>query len=162
MKVRTFIAAAVMFVASLPLWSADNGASGFDSLKTLAGNWQAKGPDGKPAMASWKLASEGSVLMEEMTHGSMISMYHLDNGRLLLTHYCGIKNQPRMKADVSADGKTITFDFMDATNMASPNDAHMHKMVLTFLDKDHYTETWFFHKDGKETVHATLSYARAQ
>jgi len=160
MKVRTLIAVVVLFVASVPVWSAVNASAGFDSLKTLAGSWEAKGPDGKPTVTTLKLVSEGSVLMEEMAHESMITMYHLDGDHLLLTHYCGAKNQPRMKGDISADGKTITFDFMDGTNLASPGDAHMHKMILTFVDKDHFSETWFFHKDGKESMHATFLYSR--
>lgn len=160
MKIRTIIAVAVLLAVSIPVWSAVNAASGFDSLKTLVGSWEHKGPDGKPGITVWRLVSEGSALMEELPHESMITMYHMDNDRLLMTHYCGARNQPRMKADISPDGKTITFNFVDGTNLASPADAHMHKMVLTFQDKDHYSETWSFYKDGKEMMHETFQYAR--
>ena len=40
-------------------------------------------------------------------HDDMISMLHLDADRLLMTHYCGAGNQPRMQAEASSDGKTF-------------------------------------------------------
>ena len=80
----------------------------------------------------------------------MITMFHLDGDRLLLTHYCGAGNQPRMKATASPDGKTITFDFVDATNLASPQIGHMHRVIFSFPDADHHTEEWIFLQDGKE------------
>ena len=92
----------------------------------------------------------GSAVMEVQTQESMITMYHLDKDRLMMTHYCSAQNQPRMQASISDDGKTFTFDFLDATNLANPADGHMRKMVLTVLDKDHFTEQWLFSKDGKD------------
>ncbi len=81
----------------------------------------------------------------------MISLFHLDGpDRLLMTHYCAVGNQPRMQASLSPDGKTITFKFVDATNLAGPDAAHMHQMVLTLLDDNHHTEEWTFLDHGKE------------
>ena len=90
--------------------------------------------------------------MEQLAHDSMITMYHLDDNRLMMTHYCAAQNQPRMAAEVSADGKTITFSFIDGTNIAGKNSDHMHKMVLTVQDQNHISETWTFLADGKEKV----------
>jgi hypothetical protein len=67
-----------------------------------------------------------------------------------MTHYCGAGNQPRMKATASADGKTITFDFLDATNLASADAGHMHRMVLNLIDPNHHTEEWTFLDHGKQ------------
>jgi hypothetical protein len=81
----------------------------------------------------------------------MISMIHLDGpDKLLLTHYCSIGNQPRMQASVSPDGKMITFNFLDATNLSTPDAGHMQKMVLTIVDDNHRTEEWVFADHGKE------------
>ncbi len=66
-----------------------------------------------------------------------------------MTHYCGAGNQPRMQASVSPDGKTITFSFVDGTNI-EPGAGHMQKMVLTMLDDNHHTEDWTFIDHGKE------------
>jgi hypothetical protein len=67
-----------------------------------------------------------------------------------MTHYCGAGNPPRMQASVSPEGKTITFNFMDATNLKSADDGHMDRMVLTMLDDNHHTEDWTFIDHGKE------------
>jgi hypothetical protein len=70
-----------------------------------------------------------------------------------MTHYCGAGNQPRMVASVSSDGKTFAFDFLDATNLASPQAGHMNRAVFTMVDADHHTESWTWTKDGKEETH---------
>jgi hypothetical protein len=90
-------------------------------------------------------------MSEILGHEDMISMFNLDGpNRLLLTHYCAVGNQPRMEASVSPDGKTITFNFVDATNLASPEAAHMQRMILALLDDNHHTEEWIFSDHGKE------------
>jgi hypothetical protein len=107
---------------------------------------------------SYKLTAVGSALMSEIQsemHGKsedMISMIHFDNGRLLLTHYCAAGNQPRMQAKASADGKTITFDFVDATNLASSETGHMQRVIFTFVDASHHSEEWHFAVGGTEIV----------
>ncbi len=162
MKIRALLAIAALCIASAPVWGATDAASAFATLKNLAGQWETKGPDGNPTVVTWKAISAGSAMMEEMPHENMITMYHLDNDRLLMTHYCSAKNQPRMQAEVSPDGKTIIFNFLDATNLASPADGHMHKMVLTVRDKDHFSEQWFFSQGGKDVHTETFQYARKQ
>jgi len=70
---------------------------------------------------------------------------------LLLTHYCDAGNQPRMLATISPDGKTITFNFLDATNLQSSQGGHMQSAVFNFIDSEHHTETWnFAMADGKQ------------
>jgi hypothetical protein len=100
----------------------------------------------------FKTTGHGSAVMSEIEgHEDMISMFHMDGpNRLLLTHYCAVGNAPRMAASISPDGKTITFNFVDATNLASPDAGHMQKMVLTMLDDNHHTEVWTFADHGKE------------
>ena len=82
----------------------------------------------------------------------MASMIHQDGGRLLLTHYCETGNQPRMQATASPDGKRITFNFLDATNLASPEAGHMHSVIFTFVDSTHHMEEWHFMDHGKQMV----------
>ena len=53
----------------------------------------------------------------------MITMFHMDGSRLLMTHYRGAGNQPRMTGTLSPDGKSVTFDFLDATNLSPRNPA---------------------------------------
>jgi len=162
MKLKTLAIAIALFALSVPMVPAPNAKASFENLKALAGQWDAKDPSGKQQTITWKVVSGGSVLMESMQEESMVTMYHVDNNRLLLTHYCAAQNQPRMQATVSDDGKTFTFDFIDATNLASPNDGHMRKLVLTIQDKDHFTEQWFFAQKGKAEDHGVFQLTRKQ
>jgi hypothetical protein len=133
----------------------------FDKLKTLAGSWQGKSNSGQPVDVTFRVTSGGSaVLSEIMGEENMITMFHLDGDRLLLTHYCGTGNQPRMKATASPDGKTLAFEFLDATNLGSPQAGHMHRVIFTFPDAEHHTEEWFFVQDGKETAHQRFNLER--
>lgn len=127
----------------------------FRAIKGLPGTWEQKASDGRTLQVMFKVVSGGSAVMSEiMGQGpeDMISMFHMDGpDRLVMTHYCGVGNQPRMQASVSPDGKTVTFTYFDATNLGAPDAGHMQKMVLTMLDDNHHTEDWTFLDHGKET-----------
>lgn len=151
MKIRVLMMAMALMAFAVPGWCASDAAAGFATLKGLAGQWEGKaeGQTGQTQTITWKLISAGSVMMEELPHESMVTMYHMDGNRLLMTHYCAAHNQPRMTAEVSADGKTIAFDFLDGTNL-SKTGGYMRSMVLTVKDQNHITEKWTFLQDGKE------------
>jgi len=124
----------------------------FDQLKSLAGSWEGKDSKGRHLRVSFRDVARGSALMSEIQKEghdgvmfSMISMIHLDGpNRLLLTHYCSGDNQPRMAATTSPDGKTITFDFFDITNLATPDDTYARRLIFTIVDANHHTEDWTF------------------
>ena len=126
----------------------------FAAIKNLHGMWEHKAADGHTVQVSFKVVSGGSAVMSEILGEGpedMITMFHLDGPeKLLMTHYCGSGNQPRMQARVSPDGKTIRFDFFDATNLSAPDAGHMQKMVLTLVDENHHTEAWTYLDHGKE------------
>ncbi len=151
-RIATLIVLAAL--ASVPALAQTDAQKAFDTIKQMPGIWEGKGPGGRAIQVSFKVVSGGSAVMSEILGQgpeNMVSMFHLDGGnRLLMTHYCGAGNQPRMQASVSPDGKTITFTFVDATNLATPDAGHMQKMVLTLLDANHHTEDWTFADHGKE------------
>jgi hypothetical protein len=124
----------------------------FDQLKSLSGSWEGKANQGMAVRVSFRETSGGSALMSEIQgHDDMISMFNLDGpNRLMMTHYCGAGNQPRMTATASPDDKTITFDYFDATNLATPDAGHMQRVVFTIVDANHHTEDWTFADHGKE------------
>lgn len=133
------------------------GQKSFDTMKSLSGNWEGKDQMGNTVAVSYNMTGGGSALMSEI-HTSkpghdddMISMIHLDGERLLLTHYCSAGNQPRMQAAISPNGKTITFDFVDGTNLAN-TPGHMQRVIFTFTDATHHIEEWHFAAPGKELV----------
>jgi hypothetical protein len=126
----------------------------FDQIKSLTGSWEGKNAQGQTVRVTFRDTAGGSAIMSEIQgHGpeNMISMFHIDGpNRLMLTHYCGAGNQPRMTASSSPDGKTITFDFLDATNLSTPDAGHMQRVVFTVVDPNHHTEDWTFQDHGKE------------
>jgi hypothetical protein len=151
MKPRIALALFLALATSAAL-AASGAQSAFDQLKSLAGTWEGKGPDGKTVEVDYRVTSGGSALMSEIKGGEdMITMFHMDNDRLLMTHYCGAGNQPRMQATASPDGKSITFDFVDGTNITPQQPGHMKRLVISLPDADHHSEEWTFAaSDGKE------------
>ena len=126
----------------------------FEKLKSLQGNWAGKAMN-QDVQVSFRVTSGGSALMSEI-HGTedMVTVFHLDGDRLLMTHYCSAGNQPRMAATVAPDGKTFTFNFLDAANVLPSQPGHMQRLVLTILDADRHTESWvFLGNDGKTLQH---------
>src|SRR5260370_5418575 len=152
-SIRTAAVLLVALTASAALAQSDAQKS-FSQLKSLTGSWEGKTPDGKSLLVSYRETAGGSAILSEIQGKGpedMISMFNLDGpDKLLMTHYCGAGNQPRMQASVSPDGKTITFTFVDATNIAGPDAGHMQRMVLTLVDDNHHTEDWTFVDHGKE------------
>src|SRR6185369_329758 len=97
--------------------------------------------------------ANGSSVVSEITgpEDNMISVFNMDKDRLLMTHYCGAGNQPRMVASTSPDGKILTFDFVDGTNIMPSQAGHMRELVVSMPDGDHHREQWVFATtDGKE------------
>jgi hypothetical protein len=66
----------------------------------------------------------------------------------VMTHYCSIGNQPKMKLMKSSDNE-MDFEMQGTTGVGSLKDAHMHGMTITWKDPDHITESWFMYVNGK-------------
>jgi hypothetical protein len=153
MKMRARRIAACIVLTATAAFAQSGAQRSFDQLKSLAGSWEGKNSMGQPVQVSYRMTAGGSALMSEIVgHGeTMISMINFDGpNRLLLTHYCTVGNQPRMQASASPDGKTVTFSFLDATNLDSPQSGHMDHVVIAMLGPDHHTEEWNFIDHGKE------------
>ncbi len=129
----------------------------FARLKKLAGDWTHNEDKSGKAMVSlrYKVIAGGSAVEEEMMPDSpegMTSIYHLDNGNLVMTHYCSIGNQPHLRATKASTASKMEFQCTGGGgNMKSENDMHIHHLVLTFLSDDHFTQEWSANKDGKQT-----------
>jgi len=150
MKIRTALSAVVLLFATAAF--ASDASAAFDKMKSLQGSWSGKASDGQAVQVSNRITSNGSALMSEISgHENMITIIHLDGDRLLLTHYCATGNQPRMVGHISPDGKTVTFTFLDATNLLASQPGHMQRVVFNLVDSDHHSENWeFATADGKQ------------
>jgi len=150
-SLRTVFAVFVVLAATTAFAQSDAQKS-FDQLKTLVGTWEGQAPDGKTVQVTFRETSGGSALLSEITgHEDMITMFHMDGGRLMMTHYCGAGNQPRMVGSMSPDGKAFSFNFLDATNVLPSQPGHMEHLTIALLDPSHHTEEWsFLAQDGKQ------------
>jgi hypothetical protein len=153
MKSIRFLLSFVLLSLTTVTFAQSDAQKSFDKLKTLAGSWEGT-LEGKPLHVSLRVTSMGHALMHEMTGAGRpddpISLFHLDGDRLLMTHYCDAGNQPRLVATISPDGKIITFNFLEATNLLSSQMGHMQRVVFDLIDSDHHTEKWeFAMADGK-------------
>lgn len=128
----------------------------FEKMKSLVGEWEGKSADGSSANVSYTLVSDNSALMEKLAMSGepeMLTVYHPDGDRLMMTHYCSLHNQPRMRSQTPHQEKDrIVFDFVDVTNLSEPGGGHMHKLVVTFQDKDHFTQEWTYREKEKENT----------
>lgn len=151
MKFQRFMLFAVLMALSTAAFAQSDAQKSFDKLKTLAGSWEGT-YDGGPVRVSLRVTSMGNAILHEMKGGgpeNPITMLYMDGDRLLLTHYCDAGNRPRMVGTISADGRTITFNFLDVAG--STQEGHMQSAVFNLIDADHHTETWnFAMADGKQ------------
>jgi hypothetical protein len=149
----------------------------FDTMKTLAGSWQGQVTMNPPihdmSMAqtdvTLRVTSRGNAMVHEMKEAGItddptkydhpVTLFYLDNDRLLLTHYCDAGNRPRMTARTSPGGKTVEFDFVD---VSGPTDhGHMQHAVFTIIDANHHIEDWTYLMPGDKPVHAHMELQRA-
>ncbi|MFO0965805.1 MAG: hypothetical protein U0793_09515 [Gemmataceae bacterium] len=114
----------------------------FDKLKKLAGTWLAAGDDGKATdqvVSIIKVTAGGSAVHETLFPGQpheMVSVYTVDGPDLIMTHYCVLGNQPRMKADPKSASNQIVWRFAGGTNLDPKKDKHMHEATLTIVSDD--------------------------
>lgn len=144
----------ITFFAAGPARGGDASAT-FDNLKALAGEWQGKNSEGGAINASYQVMSGGSAVVETLKPAeepSMVTVYHLDGNILRMTHYCGAGNQPRMKSSALGP-RSVTFDFVDATNLAKPTDGHMINLKVDFLSKDSVRHKWTWLDNGEKHNH---------
>jgi hypothetical protein len=144
----------VIAISTVAALAQPSGQAGFDKLKSLVGTWESKHDDGTTTTLSYKVVSSGSAIIETISYGKepdgMVTMYHLDGAKLMMTHYCGAGNQPRMVAEPSADPNKLTFKYLDATNLKSPDDGHMQGLTVTFDGPDRVSQAWTWKAKGQE------------
>ena len=121
------------------------------------------GDDGKPTeqvVSVFKVTAGGTAVQETVFPGQpheMVTVYHLDGGDLLLTHYCAAGNQPRMKLDAQSPQDQLVFKFAGGTNLDPQRDMHMHEGSIKFLDDDRIQWNWQGYAQGKANKDHTVS-----
>ena len=108
--------------------------------------------EGEKVKVEYRPSSGGSSIVETLFSGTpqeMVSVYFDNKGQLMMTHYCALRNQPRMKLQ-KADAQNLNFVFAGGTNIDPKKDAYMHSLTITIVDKNHIIEKWTLFKEGKE------------
>ena len=160
---KLFLSLALGAVACFAV--ADDSAS-FAKIKSLAGTWKGTGAGGggtgEPITVKYRVVSGGTAVEETIAEGSpheMVTMFFMDGPTLKLTHYCVMKNQPRMKLVSSSSG--LKFEFDGGTN-CSASGMYMGNAVFNLVSKNHLKTRWGMISSGKETDHVDMDLHRTK
>jgi hypothetical protein len=143
------------------------GSAEFERMKSLVGTWKGKMDMGEgpiELIVEYKLVAGGSAIEERTFAGTpkeMITMYHDKKGKLSLTHYCMLGNQPGMLLK-SSDDKTLKFDFDATCGVDDKSGMHMHSLAIKFDDADTITQNWQLFEDGKSKDHHPFTLKRVK
>lgn len=144
------------------------GSPEFEQMKQLVGVWEGTGDMGKPGdkvKVEYRLTAGGSALVETLAPGSgeeMVSVYTDSKGKLAMTHYCMLHNQPRMTL-AKADAQAIELTFARKGNDINPaREKHMHGVRIAFTDSDHIVQKWTLFDKGKDAGGVTLQLTRVR
>ena len=143
-------------------------SDGFEKMKELVGVWEGKTDMGKgPEVikATYELTSAGNAIIERLFVGhphEMITMYYDFGGKLNMTHYCSLGNQPHMELTKSA-GDSLTFVLSKKNpNLASLKEAHMHMLNIKISDRDHISNTWTLYEKGRKKSDVVVNLVRVK
>ena len=137
--------------ASQPAPSAAKKA--FDKLKTLTGSWQGDIMSMRIA-GTIRPVSSGTALLHEMTTDAKgppqheITMFYVEDDRLLAIHYCDGANRVRWEGKMTPDETSIEFNMLDVTG--GTRGGLLKRLVFNLIDADtHAIEGLFVMPDGK-------------
>ena len=147
------------------------GSPELERMKGLAGSWvvaegmpTGKGAEGEAKMmvgTEYRVAANGSVVVERNFPGTpkeMISVYHDRGGKLSMTHYCAMGNQPQMSLTGSEEG-VLTFDMVKGS-IESEEMPHMNSLSIA-IDGDEMSQTWTMFDGSGQKTH-TMTFRRVQ
>jgi len=162
---KTLLVLALCLGRALTLAALD-APTAFDRLRGLEGSWVGETEEGLTAHKDYRLVANGTALLEEYDvegrdDRHMLTVYHLDGDRLLLTHYCVAGNQPRMEADLSGSASDrLDFELVDATGLERAGEGHMHSAHFRFLPDGSMEQEWVFLEEGRDAYHARARFRR--
>jgi hypothetical protein len=140
----------------------------FDRMKELVGVWEGKTDMGKgmeKLTVIYELTSGGNAVVERFNVGTpheMVTVYHDYGGKLAMTHYCSLGNQPHMELSNPGEAglKFILSEKMPG--LVSSNETHMHALTIALDGKDSITETWTLYDKGVMKSHVEVKLSRVK
>ena len=142
------------------------GSAEFKAIKKLQGHWEGTGDQknekGIPLLvrADYKVSSGGRAVIETLFAGSpheMVSVYFDEGGKLAMTHYCLLPNQPHMTLKNATPDEIVLA--VGNNGNVDPMSDHMDAVTLSIPAADNLIETWQSVEGGKpgKTVVITLT-----
>lgn len=109
----------------------------FESFKSLKGKWSIQS-NGKPIPVemTYDDGSKGSIITEQF--GKELSVFYRDGNELLMTHFCNVGNQPRLKLKANSLPGRIEFEKFDITNLESKTSPHVQKIIYKIIDDKNF------------------------
>lgn len=161
------VTAAVSSCASTPRAAGPEAAAQLERLKRLEGAWVAlNGGEGMTAGAQvqYRVTGGGTTVVETLfpaTPHEMVSVYHLADGQLVMTHYCAVGNQPFMVARPAPDANRLVFECVGGANVNRKRGLYMGRAEFEFVDAARINTTWSAVKDGKPDHQARFELVRS-
>ena len=143
------------------------GSPELQRIKSLSGKWTGTTDMGKgkeQISVEYKVTSNGSAVVETLfpdTPHEMVSVYYDIDGRLAMTHYCSIGNQPQMVLN-SSTGNTLDLEFAGGNSIDPSKDTHMHSLSIAFISDDSISETWTSYMAGSANEPHVFSFHRVK
>jgi hypothetical protein len=159
---KFLIVSLTVAAASVSFAQAPTAKQAFAQLKKLAGTWEMKGPTGETMKVHYKVSGAGNTLIETQFPGDpheMVSVYHMDGNKLMMTHYCAAGNQPTMVYKPGKDGKVLSFDFVRGSNMKL-TDMHIHAAKIKLIGPNQIESDWIGWMNGKKGPTTTFELKR--
>jgi hypothetical protein len=132
--------------------AAANVEASWARMTSLVGDWEGRYSEGFAARVSYRLVSNGTALLEtlESAHDDqMVTLYHRDGSSLLLTHYCSLGNQTRMRSLGFQDGQLV-FSYVDSSNVKDKDELVMSGLLLSFPGPDRLVHEWTSREGARE------------
>jgi len=140
----------------------------FRLLTQLEGRWLGSGgrlgTEPEETVHEFTVAAGDSVVMEIIDPGGEreLNVYHLVEGDLMLTHYCGAGIQPRLKLDIGrAAPGVFPFVFVDGSGFDPDRDRHIHSAKLVVRHGSHLESWWTAEKEGQVVMESRFVLERA-
>jgi hypothetical protein len=128
----------------------------FERVKGLAGEWRGTVDErgtGPKATVTYRVTSDGTAVIETLFPGTeheMVTLYHLEGGMQVLTHYCAMANQPKMALAAQSTPDLLILDLAGGANVNPRKDMHMHSVRIRFDGKDALESEWDVYQGEKK------------
>ncbi|MFI5296069.1 MAG: hypothetical protein ACHQ0Y_13725 [Thermodesulfovibrionales bacterium] len=140
----------------------------FEKMKELVGVWEGKTDMGKGTQeikATYELTSAGNAILERLFVGlphEMVTVYHDSNGKLAMTHYCSLGNQPHMELMNPGEDNMLFVLSKKNHGLSSVNETHMHALKISFDSKDSISHTWSLYEKGEKKSDVVIKLSRTK